>query len=768
MFQSPTVLLRRSTFSVSRPSKILSCEISSTAVHYSFLPAWLLDHSPAQASMDSSAASTPPPQAQPPPEKDHANLRVTYLITGNPRPPHSLGNVHLNTTVAALKAKIQSELPEHPSPSEQRLIYQGRPLLRNDASLRDVLRIEVSCQQYLRIITILTPASFQPGNEPGPLPYTIHIVVQTPQAAPQHQPSTNLLLNPPAPAPLPSTHPPHPDVNNPFSAAETSANRLQESLVRIQQQIEANRADLRTVQQRIALQHTHLGVPPNAAQMNINGQPVPTLPPQNFAMNIQFGHPFDQQQNLQRHPPRGPLQFRPPHPMAAPPVSNGAIALNPHQHNVQEVQGPNGQRVTVVTESMNFRMPMQRPSSAPGQRSSTPSQQQTGIPAQAPPNQPAAPLPFAPPPAVNWFSPLTAQPMGLPGPFPQMRPNLPQPSNATAWLLSSQAGPQALLFAPGHGYFSSISPLAGQHQHASNLTHPQSQTATVESAATPQPAQADNQGGHDPDRAMIRADQPQPAAMQAQAAQNGEDNDLFAFMINRGWLFLRLYLFMFVFSEPGTWKRWLMIIAAAVICLQPRNGPVTRLMTAARRHFDNLVGPPAQQPRPEAAAQRQAAPPDQPRAASPQNLAPGQRPANVRGAVQMTPEEAAARLVQERHERQDRQPRFWRDAFYRVEQSIALFLASLIPGVGERHVRAREETRREEQRREEQRRQAEEEAAAERQNTSDERAHPDEAEDLSTTTPKPEVGPGGREQQSASSSVQVSGGDTSGELRNRS
>ncbi len=85
-----------------------------------------------------SSSSTPPPL-----ETDHVNLRMTYLVTGNPRPPHSLGNVHLNTTIAELKGKIQTELPEHPSPAGQRLIYQGRPLLRNDVTLRDVLRIEV-------------------------------------------------------------------------------------------------------------------------------------------------------------------------------------------------------------------------------------------------------------------------------------------------------------------------------------------------------------------------------------------------------------------------------------------------------------------------------------------------------------------------------------------------------------------------------------------------------------------------------------------------
>jgi hypothetical protein len=91
----------------------------------------------------SAPSPSPSPQSQPTPAKDHVDLRITYLVMGNPRPPHSLGNVPLNTTILELKQKIQSELPERPTLVEQRLIYQGRPLLRNDATLRDVLRLEV-------------------------------------------------------------------------------------------------------------------------------------------------------------------------------------------------------------------------------------------------------------------------------------------------------------------------------------------------------------------------------------------------------------------------------------------------------------------------------------------------------------------------------------------------------------------------------------------------------------------------------------------------
>ncbi|KAJ9616892.1 hypothetical protein H2200_000612 [Cladophialophora chaetospira] len=683
-------------------------------------------------------SSSPTP---PPPEKDHVNLRMIYLVTGNPRPPHSLGNVHVNTTIADLKTKIQSELPEHPSPPEQRLIYQGRPLLQNNATLRDVLRIE-------------------PGQDSGPLPHTIHIVIQPLPNTTHPQPPPNPVLNPPPPAPLPATqhqhHHAHADPNSPFRAAETSANRLQESLVRIQQQIEANRADLRSVQQRIALQHTNLGGPPGPGHghtngLNANGQPMTNLAPPGFVMNFQ--PPTRAPSHPHQHPNATPA------PPAQGPSSTGAAWQNIPQHGFPP------QRMTMMTETMNFRIPMQRPSSAPGQRSLSPSLQQSNIPVHTSQNSNPTAAPMLQPPALMMPT-MTMPPMPLPASFLQPRLNSAQPANTTAWLLSSPAGPQALLFAPGHGYFSSFSPLVAQH--AGSATDPQPQANTVTGAAVPQPEQGVQQGQPNADLAVVRPDQPQPAPALAQAQQNGQDNDVFAFLINRGWLFLRLYIFMFVFSEPGTWKRWLMIIAAAIVCLQPRDGPFTRLMTAARRHFDNLVGPPAQQPRPEGGAQAQANPQGQPRPDGPQHEGGVQRPANVRGAVQMTPEEAAARIVADRRGEQEPQPRFWRNAFYRTEQSIALFLASLIPGVGERHVRAREDARREEQRREEERRRAEEEAAAvnDNHNVAQEDAQVGEGDDQPTSV-KPEVGLGGRGEQSASSSVQVASDEPGGELRNR-
>ena len=75
-------------------------------------------------------------------QSDYLNLRVTYLHAGNPRPPHNVGAIAASTTIGQLKSKLEADLLEHPRPEEQRLIYQGRPLMQNDATLRDALRIE--------------------------------------------------------------------------------------------------------------------------------------------------------------------------------------------------------------------------------------------------------------------------------------------------------------------------------------------------------------------------------------------------------------------------------------------------------------------------------------------------------------------------------------------------------------------------------------------------------------------------------------------------
>ena len=147
---------------------------------------------------------------------------------------------------------------------------------------------------------------------------------------------------------------------------------------------------------------------------------------------------------------------------------------------------------------------------------------------------------------------------------------------------------------------------------------------------------------------------------------------------------MRLYIFLFFLAEPGSWRYWLFLSLAAIICLMPRNNPIRDFSNMVRSHVDNLVTPRDRPGRGDNPPRQQG------------RILPGAdalRP--QRDATQPTPQEAAARLAHE-HGQQNMNV-VW-DTFHRVERALALFVASLIPGVGERHIRVREEARREAER----------------------------------------------------------------------
>lgn len=150
----------------------------------------------------------------------------------------------------------------------------------------------------------------------------------------------------------------------------------------------------------------------------------------------------------------------------------------------------------------------------------------------------------------------------------------------------------------------------------------------------------------------------QPAGHQA--------NIGFARHLRRIWLFMRLYFFCYMFSEPGTWTRILLVTLAVLASLLSETGVPQQLygmiVTPVQRHIESLVQiAPDRNTRPEQRATDGTAP----------------RGGRVAGP----------------------------DLLRRMERSVALFVASLVPGVGERHVEVRnaaeaaERARAEEQRR---------------------------------------------------------------------
>jgi hypothetical protein len=166
---------------------------------------------------------------------------------------------------------------------------------------------------------------------------------------------------------------------------------------------------------------------------------------------------------------------------------------------------------------------------------------------------------------------------------------------------------------------------------------------------------------------------------------NGNGNDHVAQNIRRFWLFLRLYFFCFLFTDSGTWERFYFVLAAFIISFFSES-PILRrvfgmVVEPVQRHLEGLIH--GQPPVP---AQQDG----NTNINTNNNNIHEQRPAAAGGADH---------------------------GLRRIERAFALFIASLIPGVGERQVEVRnaaEEAARNAQ--EQQAREAEERARDEAQN----------------------------------------------------
>lgn len=161
--------------------------------------------------------------------------------------------------------------------------------------------------------------------------------------------------------------------------------------------------------------------------------------------------------------------------------------------------------------------------------------------------------------------------------------------------------------------------------------------------------------------------------------------------LRRIWLFIRLYFCIYMISSSGSWARVFLVAGAVLIALLsdteiPRRFQAM-LVAPIQRHLEGLahLGGPVDQ---------------EPQAAGGQNAATAQAGGNAPNTVH---------------------GELW-SSIRRMERSIVLLLASLIPGIGERQVEARnaaeaeaERLRQEEQQRLQQQQQQEEEAQADAQ-----------------------------------------------------
>lgn len=440
---------------------------------------------------------------------------------------------------------------------------------------------------------------------------------------------------------------------------------------------------------------------PFPGQQGQFGLPVPTMP----GMGLPFPLPGMAQQ------PRQPNQ---------PQQANGPSALDRARQNVAEMrQMVEAMRNTNASEEDRARTArlqehiqavndyidpfgVGRPNQAP--RSTSP------FPARMAQSMRASPSlglgPFAPPPRAqpNPIIPTIMQ---------NARPQPTSNSDTTCYLLSSPQGPQALLFSPQHGTYSGS--LAGHGPTGlvlgagqSNGLHRVVHVTGAPGQPTPTPTQPTGaaHGGNDQvanapiDPAVAAAQQVAQQinqahqinqAQQAQARADNAGGPLQP-LLAHFWLLLRVMIFAyFIIGTNMGWRRPVALATIGLGFYLIRAG-LFGDGGVARRWWDGIVRV-DQRPRPQ--AQGEAAPAEG-------EQRPGQLP---------TPEELAQRLIRERQEALDRAPLHRiREHLRPVERAGALFLASLWPGVGEAHVRAREvEERRVAEEEVEQRRREEEE-----------------------------------------------------------
>ncbi|KAL8995198.1 MAG: hypothetical protein Q9169_005031 [Polycauliona sp. 2 TL-2023] len=214
--------------------------------------------------------------------------------------------------------------------------------------------------------------------------------------------------------------------------------------------------------------------------------------------------------------------------------------------------------------------------------------------------------------------------------------------------------------------------------------------------------------------------QQQQQQAQAQAQAQNQPRDLARILLPLGghlWLLIRLFGFVYFFTAGGGHRRAILLGICAFIVFIANTGAFRPLFRAIwepiRRHVEGLI--------PLAAAaggadrQRERGQHQQPQQQGriENGTEPGRNGVNTGGAATTAPntnrpdpQALADRLIRDQANA---------SLFRRAERAVAIFVASLVPGVGERHIAARDaaEARRLEEQREREARALEERAAQE-------------------------------------------------------
>lgn len=703
--------------------------------------------------------------------------RIILNVLSNEVPDKTtLDDCTASTTVAELKVKICSAVPSKPAPERQRLIYRGRPLFQDTATLRDVFTQEMVSLSRRRHSCVLMTMQIDNSQE-----LSLHLVLPPPTAShvPQQAHGTghtipNGMFHPNAPphgrrTPVNFQHvhagamPPNP----PFIPPQPGAFPVPQGAFPPHVQT-ALHNHLQMLGQQLGAQMAMQGNPASMVQ----GPPNPNVMhnPQQEAMAFQQ-YVRQQQQaratagqhgagdnaagaNAPNHAATtGPAPVAPaspgqlPNTNAPPPNTNTVI---------QENRGPNGESWRMVIQSTStvtgLNQAMQR---MPNQSSAVPQPQPQSVnqsdlsPAtgltpstnsgQGPPRAPnqmqlrileqemnaiqtALTRGTAPAATVyerargmltnienvgetpgleamlrNQLEVLSAQadqiraslnnrllqavsdhsapqaPQAAIQAIPTQQVS-PQANASSVYILSSPNGPQALLVSPSGTYSaqwptqprSNVGlPLIMQHHHHHQPSPTQQPDYNDPAAPEQHPRIVPGDGA-----------QPQAQHQHQHVHANGEARDVLRLLLPIGghiWLLIRLFGFVYFFTAGGSSRRAFLLGGIAFLVFIVQTGIFRPIWDPLRRHVEGLVAGNDQRPGGLPAHAANAPAPGADQARDPTG--------------EPSPQEAAARLLQQRNQQNIGT---LRELFRSVERAIALFVGSLVPGFGERHIAARD------------------------------------------------------------------------------
>ncbi|KLJ10631.1 hypothetical protein EMPG_13993 [Blastomyces silverae] len=679
-----------------------------------------------------------------------AQTIVLHILSPSLENRVTLDNLPLAIKILDVKTRLSEALPNHPRPEVQRLIYRGKPLLNNEDQLSN----------------IVAPAD---GRV-----HTMHLVLPPSHAKVTIPPPPNLAPDLPNPS-LP------PNLQQEPSGLRLRTSHTEPTVQRPHVQAQFNSAapasQVATLRQHVISQHQHLAaqIAQNARLQSSNRPAEAGLSTAINTAGAPIQNNIDSPLYVDVNSPLYGTRFG----LPAPNLQSERMSPAPsnQDRNLSDSQYTSA-RTTLFDTSSPQLFPIQRTASIPPSRPTWLGESGVGvgslgenrrrIPAileqilgmesqvrrghlpsieeicririqlyqilDEQDRNPLAPRDIMPENLLARLSSLTAR-------VDQIRllrtrsftsppqnslfnssPTLQDPTQTSIYLVSSPSGYQAVLLPPtgAHGQGTIHPGTQGSHAHRAT-THPHITSIPHEAPhAAPNP--------------MIIPPAVNQAILQQQERHRiflGPAN--FSRILGRLWLFVRLYFFCYIFSEDGTWFRIILVSLSALIALLSETDLLQRAQRAVidplHRHLENLLPVDTHHPRDAGRARRGVntnVPPVHPM--QPNNINEGLRPAVGTQHNEAMPNSEPAGAY---------------NRLRTAERALALLLASLVPGVGERRVAARNAAEAARQNEIAAEREAEENQAREQENEDAEAqarddASGEESEDAAVPEPEPQ------------------------------